>query len=131
MMPSSLNSPRRGKAPLGWVVLGALALTAVAGLGLAWWARERAAARAPDPEALQLRLDVNRASAGELQLIPGIGASRATRIVRARQKRGGFRDLSELDEREVLGPGASQRLAPYLLPLGAGGGAASRGEAVK
>jgi hypothetical protein len=113
--------------PLGWLVLGALALSAIAGLGLLWWTRERAAERPPDPQKLHLRLDINRASSSELQLLPGIGASRATRIVRARERRGGFRSLSELDEREVLGPGAARRLAPYLLPLDAGGDAASKG----
>jgi len=64
-----------------------------------------------------MKLDINRAEARELELLPGVGPTRAARIVAARRKRGGFRSLSELDERELLGPGSSERLATYLKAL--------------
>jgi hypothetical protein len=106
---------------VGWSVLGALALSAVAGLGVAWLIEEhRAARRRPAPGELHLRLDLNRASARELELLPGVGSSRALRLVRERERRGGFHSLRELDESGLLGPGASQRLAPYLLPIAKG-----------
>jgi len=104
--------------PIGWTVLAALALTALATLGARAWIEERRAAVPPSPaEDLRLRLDLNSASPGELELLPGVGPARAARIVEARRRRGGFRSLSELDEKNLLGPGASERLAPHLLPL--------------
>jgi competence protein ComEA len=96
----------------------ALALTGLAALGLVWL-RERRAAGRPRPPAgeLRLRLDLNAASAEELDLIPGVGPGRAARIVEVRKARGGFRRLAELDEPALLGPGAAERLAAYFAPL--------------
>ena len=125
--------PASGGGPvLGWAVLGGLALAACAALGLAWWLEQRRAA-VPRPEELALRLDVNRASAAELELLPGVGPTRAARLVESRRQRGGFTRLVELDDPGLLGPGAAERLAPYLLPLPAeapaAAGAAPSGEA--
>lgn len=117
----------------GWAALFALALTVLAALGAVWLRRERRRGRepAPPPETLRLRLDLNAASAEELRLLPGVGLARAAKLVEARQSRGGFRRLAELDERELLGPGAAERLAPFLEPLPgdrpAGGGDGGRG----
>jgi hypothetical protein len=122
--------PPRRRPPTGWAVLGALTLSTIVALGAYWYFREHRPARGAEPEGgPALRLDLNSAEARELELLPGVGASRAMRIVKARERRGGFRKLAELDERGVLGPGASQRLAPYLLPLpgDADAGGASRG----
>ena len=127
--------PASGGGPvLGWAVLGGLALAACAALGLAWWLDARRAAAAPArPEDLALRLDLNRASAAELELLPGVGPTRAARLVESRRQRGGFTRLVELDDPGLLGPGAAERLAPYLLPLPAeapaAAGAAPSGEA--
>jgi Helix-hairpin-helix motif len=111
------DSPGR-EAPIGWTVLGVLSLLAIVSLGTAWWVREyRGDHRAPAADSLRLKLDINSASAGELELLPGIGPGRAAKIVAVRRKRGGFRRLQELDERELLGPGSALRLAPYLKPL--------------
>lgn len=107
-----------GERPAGWAVLGVMAISALVGLALASWTEERGGRRiGPAAAELRLRLDINRASARELELLPGIGASRAMRIVNARRERGRFRTLRELDDKSLLGPGASDRLAPYLLPL--------------
>jgi hypothetical protein len=101
--------------PLGWLVLGLISLAVLASLGATWWSGREDRQRHPAP---RLRLDINRASAPQLQLLPGVGSGRAARIVAARDRRGGFRDLRELDARDLLGPGASRRLAPYLMPIG-------------
>lgn len=116
--PPESGTAASSRLPVGWTVLAALALSALAVLGVLWWREQRRAAEArPSPKELQLKLNINRASARELALLPGIGTGRARRIVKARHKRGGFKRLAELDEADVLGPGASERLAPYLLPL--------------
>ncbi len=122
-MQSLKTPPESGTAaslrsPVGWTVLAALALSALAALGALWWFEQRRAAEArPSPKELQLKLNINRATARELGLVPSIGTRRAMKIINARQKRGGFKRLTEIDEPDVLGPGAAERLAPYFLPL--------------
>jgi competence protein ComEA len=60
------------------------------------------------------KLDLNQASARELQRISGIGASMAARIVEARTEKGGFRSLEELDEVKGIGPKTIEKLRAFL-----------------
>jgi competence protein ComEA len=60
------------------------------------------------------RLDVNRASADELTLIPGIGPKLAQRIVDERGQRGGFTNLAELRGVRGLGPKIWLRVEPFV-----------------
>ncbi|MBU1965662.1 MAG: helix-hairpin-helix domain-containing protein [Proteobacteria bacterium] len=46
--------------------------------------------------ALGLRIDLNRASEGDLTLVPGIGQRMASQIMQLRLEKGAFRDLSDL-----------------------------------
>jgi competence protein ComEA len=46
--------------------------------------------------ALGLRIDLNRASEGDLSLVPGIGDRMAAQIMQLRLEKGAFRDLSDL-----------------------------------
>jgi len=46
--------------------------------------------------ALGLRVDLNRASAEDLSLVPGIGDRMAAQIIQLRLENGAFRDLSDL-----------------------------------
>jgi DNA uptake protein ComE-like DNA-binding protein len=131
MMPANLEKPPasagageavpavRPELPLaGWATVTALALTGLAVLGFAWLRERRVAERPRTPAAeLRLRLDLNAAGVEELDLLPGVGPTRAARIVEARKARGGFRRLAELDEPALLGPGAAERLAAYFAPL--------------
>ena len=112
-------APSREQSPLtGWATVAALALTGLAVLGGLWLlGRHRAAQPRPKAENLRLLLDINTASAEELRLLPGIGSGRAARIITVREARGGFRSLKELEEPTLLGPGAAERLAPYVHPL--------------
>jgi competence protein ComEA len=59
-------------------------------------------------------LDLNRATSGELERLPGIGPGLAARIVEARQRRGSFGSIDEL--RRVRGIGATTlaRVRPLL-----------------
>jgi len=110
----------------GWLVVAALALTGLAVLGGLWLRECNRFGQAPAPETLRLRFDLNKASAAELDGLPGIGATRAARLVEERKVRGGFKSLIELDDPALLGPGASERLAPYVLPLPGDGDAGRR-----
>ncbi|HWG97610.1 MAG TPA: helix-hairpin-helix domain-containing protein [Nitrospira sp.] len=58
----------------------------------------------PSKTAVHSRLDLNRASAGELESLPGIGAVLAQRVIAFRESAGGFRTVEDL--REVKGIGA-------------------------
>lgn len=60
------------------------------------------------------RLDVNRASAEELTLIPGIGPKLAQRIVDERARRGVFANLAELRTVRGLGPKIWLRVEPFV-----------------
>lgn len=72
----------------------------------------------PTPEGDQLRdgrrLDLNRATAAELELLPGIGPRLAREIVAQRAQRGGFANLEALDEVRGIGPKKLARLRPLL-----------------
>lgn len=46
--------------------------------------------------ALGLRIDLNRASEGDLSLVPGIGDQMAAQIVQLRLEKGAFREITEL-----------------------------------
>lgn len=66
-------------------------------------------------------LDLNRATASELEALPGIGAVKAAAILALRVERGGFQSLDELESVRGIGPALAARLKP-LLTLGAGTG---------
>lgn len=72
---------------------------------------QAAGARAP--------LDLNRATAEELEALPGIGAAKAAAILAARDERGGFKSLEELEEVRGIGPALMAKLRP-LVAVGGG-----------
>jgi len=58
------------------------------------------------------RVSVNRASAAELEKVPGIGPELARRIIIYRP----YRSLDELTRVPGIGPRSLERLRPYLKP---------------
>lgn len=60
-----------------------------------------------------LRLDPNRADAASLEVLPGIGATRARAIVAARAQRP-YREVAELARVPGIGPVTLSRIAPFL-----------------
>ena len=61
-----------------------------------------------------VRLDLNGASADELELLPGIGPSLARRIVEDRARRGSFATVDDLGRIKGIGPRTLERLRPFL-----------------
>lgn len=60
------------------------------------------------------RMDINRASAEELELIPGVGPSLAKRIVQARDAGGPFRRPEELTRVKGVGAKTLRKLSQFL-----------------
>ncbi|NJD11199.1 MAG: helix-hairpin-helix domain-containing protein [Gemmatimonadetes bacterium] len=60
-------------------------------------------------------LDLNRATAAELERLPGVGPARPARIVARRDSAGGFRSLAQLDSVRGVGPALLARLKPLLM----------------
>ena len=63
-------------------------------------------------------LDLNRATAAELEALPGIGEVKAAAILAVRDARGGFESMDELESVRGIGPSLAAKLRP-LLKLGA------------
>ena len=64
-------------------------------------------------------VNLNTASAAELETLPGVGEVRARAIIAKRKERGGFRSLDQLGEVKGFGPQTVERLRP-MLTLGSG-----------
>ena len=76
--------------------LAALAFLVVAQPHAASGAQPRASSRAAQKSAVGGSININTASATELEALPGIGAKTAARIVEYRQKNGPFKKVEEL-----------------------------------
>jgi len=99
------------------------ATLAVAGLlcvaHVAVWRSSRVAVESPavTPARVQLRLDPNRATAAELELLPRIGPKLAQAIITYREaavKKPAFAAAEDLDRVPRIGPVTVELLRPYL-----------------
>jgi competence protein ComEA len=99
------HNTRRGRAlALACsTVLVAFALAAAASPGHA----------ANEKSQLTGTVNVNTATADELQLLPGIGASKASALIAMRKRSGGFKSLDELTQVKGIGDAALAKLRPY------------------
>lgn len=86
-----------------------LALPAGAAPAAASAPRAQSAAAIP---AAPERIDLNIATAAELQALPGIGPALAERIVQWRAENGPFRDVADLDSVRGIGPRLVERVRP-------------------
>lgn len=59
-------------------------------------------------------LDVNTATAEQLQLLPGIGPSRAAAIIADRERNGPYRTVEDLARVRGIGPVTVENLRPYV-----------------
>ena len=83
-----------------FLVLGMLLLTGVAQAG---------------PEGGNTPLDLNRATADQLETLPGIGAVKAAAILAVRETRGGFQSMEELEAVRGIGPALVAKLRPLVV----------------
>ena len=63
---------------------------------------------------LSRSLNVNAATRGELELLPGIGPALAGRIIDYRQQHGPLRGMGDLDKVRGIGPKLIERLRPLV-----------------
>jgi competence protein ComEA len=61
-----------------------------------------------------VRLDINRATAAELESLPGIGPVLAGRIVQDREANGPFSSVDELDRVEGIGKGIVAKVRDHV-----------------
>ena len=59
-------------------------------------------------------LDINSASAKELQVLPGIGPKIAERIVKYREEHGPFKSLDDLTKVKGIGEKKLEKIRPFL-----------------
>jgi competence protein ComEA len=59
-------------------------------------------------------VDLDRASAAEIERLPGIGPVLARRVVANRDSLGPFGSLKALERVKGIGPATAKRLAPYV-----------------
>ena len=98
------------------VVARALVLALLTGLGLALAAPLAAAAESG--ASLTGVVNVNTATLDELQLLPGVGASRARALIALRKKRGGFKSVDQLVDVKGIGPTGLERIRPFVALTG-------------
>jgi len=98
-----LRPHRAVRNVFAFLVLGLVLLTGVAQAG---------------PEGGSTPLDLNRATADQLETLPGIGAVKAAAILAVRDTRGGFQSMEELEAVRGIGPALVAKLRP-LVVLGA------------
>lgn len=103
-----------------WSVVLLLVAALVAGVGIAQYKRARlaraaaanpivvtrdsGAAPSPDSMAVSEPVDINRATARQLEMLPDIGPVLAAKIIEYRRRHGGFRRVSELRAVPGIGP---------------------------
>jgi competence ComEA-like helix-hairpin-helix protein len=64
---------------------------------------------------VDLRLNVNRAGAAQLQSLPQIGPALAERIVADRQANGAFANLDDVQRVSGMGPRTLERIRPFVV----------------
>ena len=89
------------------------ALTVVLSIRAAWGVA-MASAASVSVQVRPLRLDLNRASLEQLQLLPGVGGVRAEAIVLDRIRRGPFRSVADLQRVDGLGLATIEEVRPFV-----------------
>lgn len=92
---------------------GAIALLAASILGLGASLSGAAGGPGEPPPAIDVRIDINTATAAELSLLPRIGPTLSERIVGDRTRRGPFSTVADLDRVHGIGPRTVMQVEPY------------------
>ena len=93
------------KCILGLMLVGALCVLATAPVVMA---------QEPPAATRTATIDLNSATVGDLESLPGIGRRTAERIIEYRQKSGGFKKIEELMNVKGIGEKSFLRLKPLV-----------------
>lgn len=66
------------------------------------------------PPSADAPLDLNQATAAQLEALPGIGEVKAAAILAVRKDRGGFSSVDELESVRGIGPALTKKLRPMV-----------------
>jgi competence protein ComEA len=69
---------------------------------------------------LGLAIDLNRATATDLDALPGLGPALAQRIIDYRQKHGPFKNIDDLEKVSGIGSKKLEKIKPYIIIVGPG-----------
>jgi competence protein ComEA len=113
--PGAAPEPPAWPAAAQWCTAGLLAVF----LGLLAWrgyglSRYSTRPLLIDNEAPRDAIDLNKADAVDLRLVPGIGEKTAERILAYRKENGPFRSLDELRKVKGIGPATLERIRHYF-----------------
>jgi len=116
-----LHVPAKGEAPATVAGLSAAPMSAPA-VGASGGALTTAAASGAPPGASSggaapsggALVDVNRATAAELEALPGVGPALAARIIAYREANGPFASADDLDAVSGIGARTLERLRPFV-----------------
>lgn len=67
-----------------------------------------------NPPPVRIRINVNQASASELERVPGLGPKLSQRIVEYREANGTFQKLEDLIKVQGIGPKSLEKIRDYL-----------------
>jgi competence protein ComEA len=93
--------------------LAAMAVLVLAATGPAVTAQDKAP-KAKGSQTVTTPVNLNTATAAELQALPGVGAATAKLILEHRQKNGGFKKIEELMTIKGIGEKSFLKLKPLV-----------------
>jgi competence protein ComEA len=96
------------------MVIAALALLGLTAMPPALAAQEKPARASSAKPELTGTININTATAADLERLPGIGAKTAGRIIEYRQKNGGFKKIEDLMNVRGIGEKVFLRLRPQI-----------------
>jgi competence protein ComEA len=99
---------RRSSTVLGSVLASLLALSPAVG-----WAQDKPARPKAAP-VVSTPVNLNTASAADLEALPGVGAATAKLIIEHREKNGGFKKVEELMNIKGIGEKSFLKLKPMV-----------------
>ena len=97
---SSIRPVARIGSVFAFLILGLILLSGAAGA---------------ESESSSPPLDLNRATAEQLESLPGIGAVKAAAILAVRDTKGGFQSMEELEAVRGIGPALVVKLRPLVV----------------
>lgn len=118
-MGTRLSNDERGRQ--GAVRLAAVLAAALALISLWVWLGTVPARDPSDPDRTSdakipdMRLDLNRVTAVELELLPGVGPNLAERIVMYRSEHGPFASVEDVDAVRGVGPRIVESMRPFVV----------------